>query len=397
MPLTIKSRMSTGDIRRFRVQHCGRITPAVLLQRCVGAHGGVLDASCRWKLYWEDVDGDMITLVTQDDVDQAVADTKGSVLKVFLKSVPVVAPASAPVPDSLDCDGGYIFVSPIPQHPLDTEVSPRAKLVKAICSFDRSTMTPVRTVESRVPVTFPATRRAMAKSIKSFDRATLKSVRPASEVKERRDALLYSIRAYSQGRAAAPPAPPTRFFVDLARQPATRAAGSRHDLLESIRHGAMLKRTPPPSEADPTLAARKRAVMKQIAAFPGRHSDGAPALLHAISAFDKSGLKAVDTPHRGPNLRPAQQRALSKQIVRFDRASLSKTCKPAMHPLFAEIVGFPGRDSLNKVVPRVLHPDQVRSKLVKHRVCRPASPFLCFVKDFPALRYYLRRAAPTRA
>jgi hypothetical protein len=68
--LTIKSRMDTGDIRRFKLQYCGKVTPELLLERCVHFHNGTLNLGQKWQLFWEDADGDLVTIASQDDLDQ---------------------------------------------------------------------------------------------------------------------------------------------------------------------------------------------------------------------------------------------------------------------------------------------------------------------------------------
>jgi hypothetical protein len=318
-------------------------------------------------------------------------------------------------------------------------VSPSANwLASEVASFDRASLkllASIRAVAKTAPV--PTSTKMLASEVASFDRSSLKQVArrglisppPADST---RSALLSSIR--SMGGAVAPTAPSTAppplllvdklspmqqfdaelrwFHRDQLRSvqppPVVHIASQRVRLMSAIRGTvrARVERQSAEEMARGSTAARVR-LMTAIQSF----RSCSPTATLTVPSAAGSRFELLGSIRQGKQLRPSPPRP---------RAHSVRRCTTVL----AEIREFPRRKrALCKVVPKVLHSAQVRSKLVKLRECRvpiaaaapdvdrlhaqcmselanskvpfseaqcPSRAVLGLVKDFPKLRHCLR-------
>eukprot|EP00035_Acanthoeca_spectabilis_P027068 m.465240 g.465240 ORF g.465240 m.465240 type:complete len:424 (+) comp24058_c0_seq1:228-1499(+) len=422
--LRIKSRMDNGDNRRFKIQYCGQVTPKMLLERCLVAHGCANQSEASWQLFWVDSDGDHITIATQDDLDQAVMEADGAVLKVTLRLADPAAPLQTTCSEPAAVDTDYIMVSSA------VPTSPVQKLISQLEHFDQSKLrkTPPR---AKSIVVSDHGRSQFLESIRAAGGAS----KPVTKVTN--TALVKSIKdfgGYDGFARSSPTTAPSRLFVDQVDEHthhmAKIKAFDRTKLRPVVTHET--------TGLLPVTVLRAQ-LMTEIRSRPADSTTSEATPREDLLAAIKQGTSLRPTAQRTPKTAApitGHTSMLMAAIANFDRSDLAAQDRRSMNKaVLAMIREFPRRKrALTKVVPKVLHPAQSRSKLAKHRartVCssldkdrvhlhakcmaelvaksidkKPVAPLaqqhpsravLKLVKDFPTLRHCLRSPNESRA
>eukprot|EP00038_Savillea_parva_P016144 m.16109 g.16109 ORF g.16109 m.16109 type:complete len:399 (+) comp3353_c0_seq2:265-1461(+) len=343
--LTIKTQLNTGDIRRFTVDHCDNLTPSVLIGLCLRAHTHPFSHHDVWDMFWEDPDGDLVTIECQRDLDQAILECgTAGVLKVF------VWPREHTQPPELALSSSGI----LPATGLDAASRVDGNVTVTPLGDEADTFVMVGHVPTAIPPS------PLLRELAAFDKTALKSTRLGAKVG-------MDAERGAQGHASTP-----QRAQDPAQPSDVRNVGG-----DAIRVDVAHAR-PPPRLTLGTMPVHAQ-MCTEVCRFNKqslRTVKVPPALPRQSSATTDARTRLLDAIRTAAPL-------LKAKTMRGADPSMGCESHPCMPPgyakrwatIHADIKAFSRRPhTLNRVIPNVLHPAQVRHRHRTTTLRQPATP-----------------------